>query len=140
MDWSISLEYDASFEKDMKIYVAHSSNFEFKKHLYEPLLASPLSKEHNFVLPHETEIVIDSKKEIISSTIVIAEVSRASIGVGIELGWADDAKIPIVCIYSEGTKPATSLKFISTIFVQYSGSKDMIEKITTAITAVRSTM
>ena len=124
----------------MKIYVAHSSNFEFQKHLYTPLLTSHLSKEHNLVLPHETEIVINSKNEIISSTIVIAEVSRASIGVGIELGWADDAKIPIICIYNEGTKPSTSLKSISAIFVQYSGTKDMIEKITTAITAVRSTM
>jgi hypothetical protein len=124
----------------MKIYVAHSSSFEFQKHLYAPLRASLLNKEHNLVLPHETEVVTNSKNEIISSTIVIAEVSRASIGVGIELGWADDAKIPIVCIYSEGTKPSPSLKSISAIFVQYSGAKDMIEKITTAITAVRSTM
>lgn len=134
------MEYDASFEKDMKIYVAHSSNFEFQKHLYAPLRTSSLNKEHNLVLPHEAEVLLNSKSDIRTSTIVIAEVSRASIGVGIELGWADDAKIPIICIYSEGTKPSPSLKSISAIFVQYSGPKDMIEKITTAITAVRSTM
>ena len=71
---------------------------------------------------------------------MIAEVSRPSIGVGIELGWADSAKIPIICMYNEGTKPSVSLKAISTIFVQYLGAKDMIEKIGTAIAAVRSTM
>ncbi len=124
----------------MKIYVAHSSNFEYQKLLYAPLRSSVLSTEHSLVLPHETEVVVDTKKEITSSTIIIAEVSRPSTGMGIELGWADAASIPIVCIYAEGTKPSQSLRAISSIFIQYSGTKDMIEKIGTAIAAVRSTM
>lgn len=124
----------------MKIYIAHSSHFDYQKHLYAPLQASELSKEHTLVFPHENATVSNSKAEIVSSTILIAEVSHPSTGMGIELGWADDAKIPIVCIYSEGSKPSTSLKAISAIFIQYSGAKDMIDKIITAITAVRSTM
>lgn len=124
----------------MKIYVAHSSNSEYQKGLYAPLKSSALAKEHTFVFPHDTETLPDSKSEITSATIVIAEVSHASTGVGIELGWADSAKIPIVCMYTQGSKPSSSLKAISAVFVQYSGTKDMLEKIATAITAVRSTM
>lgn len=140
MGRGVFVEYDASFEVNMKIYVTHSSNFEYQKLLYGPLRSSVLSTEHSLVLPRENEVVVDTKKEVISSTIIIAEVSRPSTGMGIELGWADAANIPIVCIYAQGTKPSQSLRAISSIFIQYSGSKDMIEKIGTAIAAVRSTM
>ncbi len=140
MGRGVFVEYDASFEVNMKIYVTHSSNFEYQKLLYGPLRSSVLSTEHSLVLPRESEVVVDTKKEVISSTIIIAEVSRPSTGMGIELGWADAANIPIVCIYAQGTKPSQSLRAISSIFIQYSGSKDMIEKIGTAIAAVRSTM
>lgn len=140
MDRCTPLEYVAPFEKVMKIFIAHSSSFKFHEDLYTPLRESALNKEHNIVLPHESGDYADSKKEILSSTIVIAEVSRPSTGTGIELGWADDAKIPIICIYGEGTHPSTSLRSISSIFIQYSSVKDMIDKISTAIAAVRSTM
>ncbi len=124
----------------MKIFVAHSSNFEYGRYLYAPLRSSSLAREHTLVLPMEKAPTGDTKADILSSTIVIAEVSHPSTGMGIELGWADSAGIPIVCIYLEGSKPSPALKGISAIFVQYSGAKDMIEKITTALTAVRSTM
>lgn len=124
----------------MKIFVAHSSSFDFQKHLYAPVRASSMYKEHTIVLPMEADPVGDTHAEILSSSIVIAEVSRASTGMGIELGWADAANIPIICIYITGSKPSDALKSISTVFVQYQGPKDMIEKIQTALTAVRSTM
>lgn len=125
----------------MHIYVAHSGNFDYRKRLYSPIRASHLNEEHTIVFPHDKEEKFIHTKPIIEkSTLVVAEVSYPSTGLGIELGWADAAHIPIICLYTDGSKPSDALRAISAVFAQYQAPKDMVEKITTAIAALSSTM
>src|SRR5258708_4223441 len=105
----------------MKIYIAHSTNYDFKNELYVPLRNSALNSQHDIVLPHENDTFIKTKdiiresdlviaetksdsliisfvliKDIIrESDLVIAETSYPSTGEGIELGWADSFKVPV---------------------------------------------
>ncbi len=113
----------------MKIYIAHSNNFDYKNKLYLPLRNSPLNSRHEIFLPHETDKFINTKEMIKKSDIVIAEVSYPATGEGIELGWADSFRIPIACLYIEGTKPSESLKAITKTFISYSNQADMLSKI-----------
>ena len=92
----------------MKIYISHSSEYDF--------------------LPHEAKTV--NTKDIISKyDLVIAEISLPSTGQGIELGWADYTKTPILCMYEEGAKISSSLKYITNEFIEYESVEDMIKKI-----------
>ena len=49
-------------------------------------------------------------------------------GQGIELGWADYATTPILCIYEKGLKISSSLKFITNNYIEYENTDDMIKK------------
>lgn len=115
----------------MKIYISHSTNFDFKKDLYQPLKDSNLSK--NFIFPHEKSLKQNTLKNIFSSkkcNLIIAEISFPSTGQGIELCLANIIyKIPIICFYKKGYNYSKSLKDVSKKFVQYNNSKDLIKKI-----------
>ncbi len=115
----------------MNIYVSHSRSFDFKKDLYEPIRQSSLNDEHTFVLPHETSDEPFNSKDYLQNQadLMIAEVSEPATGLGIELGWADAYKVPIVCIYRKGSKVSGSLKVVSKNFVEYSNSKELISGI-----------
>lgn len=115
----------------MKIYVAHSRSFDFKKDLYEPIRQSSLNDEYIFVLPHENSDEPFNSKDYLKNEakLLIAEVSEPATGLGIELGWADTYNVPIVCIYKKGSKVSSSLKLVSKNFVEYSNSKELISGI-----------
>ncbi len=115
----------------MKIYIAHSRSFDFKKELYEPIRQSSLNDEHTFVLPHETSDEPFNSKDYLKNEAdsLIAEVSELATGLGIELGWADIYDVPIVCIYRKGSKVSGSLKVVAKNFVEYSNSKELISGI-----------
>lgn len=119
----------------MKIYVAHSRSFDFHKELYEPLKNSSLAREHTFVFPHEESAEPFSSKELFQneSDLVIAEVSYPATGLGIELGWADMLKVPVVCIYKKGAQISASLKVITRTFLEYSDASDLVAKVSQAI-------
>ncbi len=114
----------------MKIYISHSTNFDFKKELYEPLKNSGL--QHEWIFPHNTTTEQYNSKELFANNdcdLVIAEVSHSSIGLGIELGWANIAQIRIVCVYKTNSKYSSSLKSVSNEFLGYTDSVDLVEKI-----------
>lgn len=114
----------------MNIYVAHSNKFDFKTKLYDPIKNSKVLSNHNFFFPHDEVNKLVKTKEIIENyDLVIAEVSLPATGLGIELGWADYSKTPILCIYENGAKFSSSLKFITNNFIEYDNSKDLLEKI-----------
>ena len=114
----------------MNIYVAHSRNYDYIEKLYEPIKNAKGLSEYHFFFPHDEVNKEVKTKEIIKNyDLVIAEVSLPAIGLGIELGWADDSNIPILCLYEKGSKPSSSLKFITNNFIEYDNSKDLIEKI-----------
>jgi hypothetical protein len=112
----------------MQLYLAHSSGYDYKTELYEPLKKS-LAKEHDIFFPHdEHDDGVNSKNVIPGCDAVLAEVSYPSTGQGIELGWADAANVPIICFYRTGAKISSALRFISGTIVEYDTIDDMIEK------------
>ena len=114
----------------MNIYVSHSNDYDYQSKIYEPIKNSKLMDGNTFFFPHD-EIGKNIKtKDIISYfDLVIAEVSLPSTGQGIELGWSDYAKTPILCMYERGVKITSSLKFITEHFIEYENMEDMVEKI-----------
>jgi len=113
----------------MKIYVPHSSNFDFKNNLYRPIRESKLNEVHQFILPQENGKEVITKDLIKSCHLVVAEVSYPSTGQGIELGWADIFSVPIVCLYQKDKKYSSSLNYVTNDFIAYSDSKEMISKL-----------
>lgn len=89
----------------MKIYISHSTQYDYINKIYKPIKDSNLSQENIFFLPHEDKNKIPNTKDIILDyDLVIAEVSLPSTGQGIELGWANYAKIPILCMHEKRAK------------------------------------
>lgn len=114
----------------MKIYFCHSRDFDYKKELYKPIKDSVLNTQHEIIFPHEdTSSTINTKDVIKSCDVVFAEVSFPATGLGIELGWADTYSTRIVCISKVGAKISGSLKFITSNFIEYENTDDLVEKI-----------
>ena len=123
----------------MDIYIGHSSSIDFEKEIYRPLKESSLDEEHNLVLPHEDPGQFDSNKFFKEDCdLVIADVSRASTGLGIELGWADSLEVPVLCVYREGSNPSNSIKEVSNRVKKYSDSEELVEIINQEISKVQS--
>lgn len=112
----------------MKIYISHSTGYDFKNELYNPIRNSSLDKSHEITLPHENKIkLFDSHTYLKKCDLVIAEVSYPSTGQGIELGWANSLGVAIVCIYKKSYKPSSSIKAVSNKIFEYSNSKTLIK-------------
>jgi hypothetical protein len=121
------------------IYVSHSTSTNYRSFLYDPILLSDLSKIYKFVLPHNNKLneAFKTKDFFVSGhcKLVIAEVSLPSTGQGIELGWAEIFKIPIVCFHKKDFSISSSLTFVSQNFIEYKDVDDMLCKLTVFIHA-----
>jgi hypothetical protein len=113
----------------MKIYFCHTKKFDYKNELYFPIRNSLLNKKNEIIFPHETEKFINSKEIIKGCDLVIAEVSFQSTAMGIELGWANFMNKKIVCVYKKACKIFQSLETVSSVFLEYKNSKDLINKL-----------
>lgn len=111
----------------MKIYISHSVGFDYKKELY-PALEHAL-RSHRVTFPFRDDKVVDSKNVIAECDLVIAEVSRHSTRVGIELGWANMFQVKIMAIHKKSAKISDSIKTVTTHFVPYSNSQDLAAKV-----------
>lgn len=113
----------------MKIYVSHLKKSDYKNELYAPLRNSGIDE---FIFPHENSEEPFRTRELFENKecdLVLAEVSNPSTGQGIELGWASILNIPIICIYKKDHEIAGSLKVITSDFIEYSDSQDLIKKL-----------
>ena len=115
----------------MDIYVGHSSSITFKEQLYQPLRNSSLDNKHNIVLPHEnTDAQFNSKQFLENECdVFIAEISEASTGLGIELGWADLYDVPVICVYRKGSQSSSAVPAVFDTVEQYENSENLIEVI-----------
>jgi hypothetical protein len=116
----------------MNIFVSHASSSDYKKELYQPIRQSDLNKKHRFILPHESSSVPYETKALFASKIcalIVAECSYPSTGQGIEIGWANVFKIPILCIHKKGTVYSGALKVVVDDFLEYADANDMIKKL-----------
>ncbi len=119
----------------MNIYVAHSTSFDFKSELYQPLKNSTLANRHNFVFPHENSLELFDSKSFLENKcdLMIAEVSYPSTGVGIELGWANAFGVKVLAIHKKGMIPSSSVKAVTRKLIEYSSANDLVTKLTDTI-------
>lgn len=112
----------------MLIYCAHSSAFNFIDEFYKPIEQSSAFQEHEFVFPHAAGTVPAHSKSVIEACdLVLAEVSHASLGMGIEIGWADAAGKPIWAVHKNGTAISSSVKMVATEIFSYVLLGDVLE-------------
>lgn len=117
----------------MRIYIGHSSGFDYHKELYEPLKASALFQLHQILLPHDTESTAQNERDFyFTLDLFVAEVSYPSTGLGIELAWAKDAGRKILCVHRADKKPSLALKTVCSDIRSYSDTEELIEVIRSA--------
>ncbi len=110
----------------MRIYVGHSKDINYQEELYKPIKEYEKSNNHTFILPHDNNNHINYGREFYGSfDLLIAEVSMPATGLGIELGWAYDSKVPIYCIYKKGNRISNSLKAVTDKFFEYETTDDL---------------
>ena len=104
----------------MKVYFAHSyERFDWKR-FYSILTHSDLGKNHEWILPYaQGEKPIDSHTLLSAIDVMVAEVSQASTGMGIEIGWAHKDKKRIICVHERGSRPSRSLEFVADVIFEY---------------------
>jgi hypothetical protein len=111
-----------------KVYITHSHHaFDYKSKLYAPL---EKNADFQFIFPHSAENESKDSKELIkNSDFVLAEISYPSTGSGIELGRAESFGIPIVAIFKKGSKPFSSIKFLTKDIIEYEDLEKDFDKI-----------
>ena len=116
----------------MKIYVGHSSSFDYKQDLYQTLKNSELSADHELTFPHENSEELFNSREFLreEADVMIAEVSNPSTGLGIELGWADSLNVKLILLAQKNCSVSGSLEALESEVLRYSDSEDLIEAIT----------
>ena len=118
----------------MKIYVAHSKDFDYKNELYAPIRGDEKLKEHQIFLPHDVSASSSNTRDFYSDIdLMIAECSYPSTGLGIELGWAFDDHVPVFAIHKQGTKVSGSVYAVTDNIAEYTDSNDMLEMIRSTI-------
>lgn len=117
-----------------RVYVGHSSSFDFKGELYAVLRDSSLSERFTFVFPHETSSgPVQTQKILPSCSFMLAEASYPSTGLGIELGFAFALGVPIIFLVRKGSSVSSSLKVVSDIFVFYEGKADLCDALSSVL-------
>ena len=112
----------------LKIYIAHSREIDFINELYNPLKNCNELSKYELILPHERKQENNNNRIFYKNlAMIIADVSRPSTGLGIELGWAYDDNVKIYCIYKKGFKYSSSLKAVSDNFYEYSNELELID-------------
>ena len=111
----------------MKIYIAHSREFDYKNELYNPIRKEAKLKDYEIILPHENDNDLSNNRDFYKNIdMIIAECSYLSIGLGIELGWAYDDNTPIYCIYKQGAKISSSVYAVTNNVYEYKDIDEMI--------------
>src|ERR1700686_3256569 len=103
----------------MKIYIGHSRDFNYTNELYLPLRKSKLNSKIQILFPHENgDSHFKSKEDLKDIDFMVAEISSPSTGLGIELGYADIYKIPIIIASKTGSKVSDSAKPLGTHIIE----------------------
>ncbi len=111
----------------MKIYIAHSRAFDYQAKLYAPIRNAANLPQADIILPHEfSEKSNNTRESYASLDLMIAEVSYPATGLGIELGWAYDSNVPIVCISQKGARVSGSLQAVTKQFYEYNDGDDLV--------------
>lgn len=114
-----------------RIYIGHSRDerLNYQEELYSPLISS--LDDDVVIVPHENgaEAQIDSEEVLPTCNLMIAEVSYPSTGLGWELKCAQQAAVPVLCIYKISCRPSSSVTNKCPNIISYESTVDMIEKV-----------
>ncbi|MEX1112396.1 MAG: hypothetical protein WEC84_02945 [Candidatus Andersenbacteria bacterium] len=87
-----------------------------------------LQPKVRIVFPHsEEEQVQRTKDAITAADLVLVEVSIASTGSGIELGWANAEGKKIIAFHQGGAEPSPALKFVTSDIQLYVTEEHVFE-------------
>lgn len=110
----------------MKIYIAHSRDFDYLNELYKPLRNDMFFKDYELILPHE-QLNSNNKRDFYNDIdLFIAECSYPSTGLGIELAFAFDSGKGIYCLHKKDKKISGSLNVITSNIFEYDTIEEMI--------------
>lgn len=110
------------------IYIAHSREFDYENELYQPIRSAKQLPQKDIILPHESTNNSNHDRTFYNNLeLLIAEVSYPATGLGIELGWASDSKVPIVCLYQSGKRYSGSLHAVTDQFYEYHNAQELIQ-------------
>jgi hypothetical protein len=116
------------------IYISNSNSYNYESELYEPIRQAEFHKHRQIFLSSEPKNADINLKDILDKVdLMIAEVSYPSTGQGIELGRADAAGIPVVCFHKVGSRPSSSVRYITDQLYSYKTTPELIEMITREI-------
>lgn len=115
------------------IYVTHSKNFNYEAELYKPLKASRLNKRFSFLLSSDFENFSIARDVIRKVDCLICEVTYPTIEIGVEMEWARNLNIPIVCAAFKGTGVSKDVRMLSHKVIEYNCSEDLMLQLEIAI-------
>ena len=100
----------------MKIYIAHSREFDYQTELYTPIREDTNLPQDDIILPHEPSHDPKHSRDFYRKLdLMIAEVSYPATGLGIELGWAADDQVPIYAVTDHVLTYSSSAEMLNLI-------------------------
>lgn len=109
-----------------KVYVSHSKDIDYTRKIYNPLSKI---KGIKFIFPYISGKTNFSKEVIKKCDYFLADISKPAMGMGIEIGWADAFKVPIIFMYKKGSKVSSYLSKLSKNIVEYKNLDKELDKI-----------
>jgi len=114
----------------MKVYFGHSCGLDYEQEYYQPIRNDESLAKYNIILPHEQGSTNSNTRDFYRDIdLFIADVTYPATGLGIELGWAKDDGVPIVCIYRSGSKISGSLYAVTDKFYEYEDHSQFVKVI-----------
>lgn len=95
---------------------------------------------YNFKNNQEREMMKTAFKEINKSDYLLAELTKKSIGVGIEVGYAFAQKKPIIYFRKKGSEYSTTAAGTADFSIEYANKKELVDKVVEAILQVNKTL
>ena len=110
----------------MKIYIAHSREFDYLNELYKPLRNDAFFNDYELILPHETVDSNNDRYFYNDIDLFIAECSYPSTGLGIELGFAFDSGKEIYCLHKKDKNISGSINVITNNIFEYESIEELV--------------
>lgn len=111
-----------------KVYIGHSREFDYEHELYAPLRTAKGLPQADLILPYESNSRANNTRDFYRELdLFIAEVSYPSTGLGIELAWAYDADVTIVCLARANARVSKSLYVLTDEIIRYQDETEMVK-------------
>ena len=110
----------------MRIYLAHSRDFDYQNELYLPRKNSEVFKQYDIILSHDGDNYKHDRDFYKRIDLVTAELSFPLTGLGIKLGFLYDDNKNIYCIHNSNVKISGSVNAITKNIYEYKNQENML--------------